>query len=82
MSLFGNIESFINQNPALAKLATNAISGLTSSPKPAPKLVTQAPAVQVVSVPTPGMSTTMKYGIGAGVVLVAVLMVVLLGRRR
>lgn len=75
---FASANNFLTANPALAKLASNTISNLTSSPKSAPKLVTQAPAVQTVVAPSSGMSTGMMIAIGAAVVGVAVLMFTLL----
>jgi hypothetical protein len=64
MSFLSDGLGFLGSNDPLAKLAQNAISGLTSSPKSAPR-ISSAPAIQTISVPSAqGMSTGMMIGIG------------------
>lgn len=78
---FSGLNSILSSNPALAQLANNAVSNLTSSPKPAPKVQQIAPAVTQVSVAKPAMGMGMILAIGAAVVGAVVLMVVVLKRK-
>lgn len=77
-----SVNGFLGQNNGLSALANNVLSGL--GPKPAPKVVQQAPA-QIIQLPPSaspqGMSKGMMMGIGAGVIGL-VLVVVLVAFKR
>lgn len=82
MSIFNDVGSFFNSNPALAQMANSAISGFGQ--KSAPVVQQQAPEVRVIQVPTPasgGMSKGMMMGIGGAVVAVVLVLVLFLKRK-